>query len=130
MYQDFTPDFANLLKKADAFAVHERNIQALGIELYKVVNGFSSKIMSSVFTLKDSRRYPNENIFKTRNVRSLRNGTDFLSHLGPKIWAIIPERIKQLKSLILFSKEIKKWKPEKCPCRLCKTFVRGLGYLN
>ena len=61
-----------------------RNIQALGIELHKVANGISPKIMSLVFPLKDNTRYPSENKFKTRNVRTVKCGTDTLAHLGPK----------------------------------------------
>ena len=57
-----------------------RNIQALGIELYKVANGISPKTMSPVFPLKDNIRYPAESKFKTRSVRTVKYGTDTLAH--------------------------------------------------
>ena len=85
MYNDFVSTFSELLSKDNSFTVHERNIQALGFELYKVANGLSSVIMMQVFHLKDNTRYPSENKFKTRNVNSVRYGTDTLAHLGPKI---------------------------------------------
>ena len=88
----------------------------LAIELYKVANGLSSVIMSQVFPLKENIRYPSENMFNTRNVKSIRYGTETLSHLGPKIWSIIPSHIKEEQSLTLFTKKIKQWKPERCPC--------------
>ena len=130
VYQDYTSTFEELLLKHDAFTIHERNVQILGIELYKVINGLSTKIMSSIFPLKDSTRYPSENIFQTRNVHSVRYGTDSLAHLGPKIWSIIPNDIKEQKTLALFTKKIKKWKPSLCPCRLCKLYIKGVGFIN
>ena len=61
VYNDFVSTFSKLLSKDNFFTVHERNIQALGIELYKVVNGLSPVIMTQVFPLKDNTRYPSEN---------------------------------------------------------------------
>ena len=124
VYKDFVSTFAELLNKDNSFTVHERNIQALRIELYKVANGLSPVIMSQVSLLKDNIRYPSENMFKTRNVRY---GTGTLAHLRPKIWSIIPSDIKEEQSLKLFTKKIKQWEPERCPCKLCKTYVRCLG---
>ena len=69
-------------------------------------------------------------MFKTRNVKSVRYGTETLAHLGPKIWSIIPGDIKEEEPLKLFTKKIKQWKPESCPCKLCEMYVRGLGYIN
>ena len=130
VYKDFMSTFAELLSKNNSFTVHERNIQALGIELYKAANGLSPVIMSQVFTLKDNIRYPSENRFKIRNVKPVRYGTETLAHLGPKIWSIIPNDIKEEQSLKLFTKKIKQWKPERCPCKLCETYEGGLGYIN
>ena len=97
---------------------------------YKAANGLSPVIMSQVFPLKENIRYPSENRFITRNVKSVRYGTETLAHLGPKIWSIIPNDIKEEQSLKLFTKKIKQWKPERCPCKLCKTYVEGLEYIN
>ena len=41
-------------------------------------------------------------------------------YLGPKIWEIIPTHIKELDANDKFKVTIKNWKPESCPCRLCK----------
>ena len=130
VYNDFLSTFSELLSKDNSFTVHERNIQVLGIELYKVANGLSPVIMTQVFPLKDNTRYPSENKFKTRNVNSVRYGTDTLAHLGPKIWSIIPNGIKEEKSQNSFTKKQQQWKPVNCPCKLCKTYVRGVGYIN
>ncbi len=66
--------------------------------------------MRLIFPTKPNINYPWGNIFKTFNVSW---GTESLSHLGPKIWNIIPLELKKLRSLAKFKKSIRLWKPEK-----------------
>ena len=130
VYKDNVSSFEDLLLIDNSFTVHERNIQTLAIELYKVVNRLSPKIMDFVFPLKKVIRYPNENIFKTTNIKTVAWGTESLGYLGPKIWNIIPDNLKSLKSLPLFIKNIRTWKPFNCPCRICKLYITGLGFIE
>ena len=130
VYDDKVSSFEELLIKDNSFTIHERNVQTLAIELYKVVNGLSPEIMKHVSPLKESIRYPSENILITRNVNSVKYGTGTLAHLGPKIWGIIPNDIKSEPSLNIFKKKIKRWKPDKCPCKLCRTYIGGVGYID
>ena len=60
---------------------------------------------------------------------NLYHGTESLSNLGPRIWNLVPDKLKQLVDIHAFKKEIKKWKPEKCPCRLCKTYIPRVGFI-
>jgi len=129
VYNDYVSNFLELLRKDNSFTTHERNIQTLGIELYKVINGQSPDIMLQVFQLKGSTRYPSESVFKTRNIRTTNYGTNTLSHLGPKIWSIIPQEIKKEKSLNSFTNKIRDWRPDKCPCNMCKEYIKGLGFI-
>ena len=130
VYNDMESTFRELLNKDNSFTIHERNIQTLAIELYKVVNGISPQVMSGVFPLKPSVNYSSRNPFMTRNVRTVRYGTESLAHLSPKIWDIIPNDLKEVDSLKLFKSKIKLWKPNKCPCKLCKTYICGVGYID
>ena len=130
VYNDQTSTFRQLLRKDNSFTIHERNIQILGIELYKILNGLSPEIMKMVFPIKDSKKYSSSNMFITRNVHTVKYGTETISHLTPKIWAIIPSEIKKETTLKGFSRKIKQWQPQKCPCRLCKTYIDGVGYID
>ena len=130
VYNDEVSSFEELRIKDNSFTIHERNIQTLAVELYKVVNGLSPEIMKLVFPLKSKVRYPSENKFETRNVRSVRYGRETLAHLGHKIWAIIPTEIKEEPTLPRFTRKIKKWKTSNCPCKLCKIYVGGVGYID
>ena len=71
VYSDYISTFNTLLEKDQSFKVHERNIQILAIEVFKVINGLSPKIMNSVFTLKKDLTHCSKQIFITRNVKTV-----------------------------------------------------------
>ena len=93
--------------------------------MYKVVNGISPEIMNKVFKLREEPHYHLRHTtqFLVDPIRSDFNDSESASSLGPKIWEQIPMEIKNKDSLVGFKKEIKKWKPLNCPCRICKTFI-------
>ena len=130
VYYDKLSSFEELLLKDNSVSIHIRNIQILALEIYKVVNDISPEIMKQVFQIKKSLRYPSRNIFETRNIHTSSYGIESLANLGPKIWSLVPDDIKAIKSFNLFKKNIKLWKPNKCPCNICKTYVRGIGYID
>ena len=129
VYQDTKSSFEDLLDKEKSFTVHERNIQTIGIELYKVAYGIAPKIMRLIFPTNAYMKYPWENIFQTFNVKTVWWGTETLYHLGPKIWRSLPLTLKKLPSLSKFKKAIRLWKPN-CPCRICKVYIHGVGFVN
>ena len=67
--------------------------------------------------------------FMRPNPKTVRWGTESLTNLGPIIWDIVPTDIKSLPTLHSFKQRIKWWDPQNCPCRLCKVYVRDLGFL-
>ena len=130
VYNDDYSSFNDLLKKDGSITIHERNIQVLAIEVFKVINGLSPKIMNEVFPLKESFTYCSKFPFKSRNVHTVAYGTETLNFMGPKIWSLVPIELKEVKSLTEFKRKIKLWKPDKCPCRICKTYIAELGFIN
>ena len=129
VYRDDSSTFDELLIKDESYTVHERNIQTLAIELYKVAYKLCPKIMNLVLPLNTEATYAGENTFRTFNVKSVYWGTETLAHLGPKVWSLIPEDMKNF-SLSKFTQKIRKWRPKKCPCRICKTYIKGLGFVT
>ena len=130
VYDDQICTFKDLLCLDRSFTVHERNIQSLAIEIFKVIHKLSPEIMGEIFVMKTKQIYSSEKIFITRNVRTVHKGLEALSFLDPKIWAIIPNDIRDLKDLSSFKRQIRKWKPDGCPCRICKTYIAGVGFAN
>ena len=63
-------------------------------------------------------------------MRTVFYGTETIRYRGPKTWDIVPQHIKESKSLKQFKYQIKSWKPIGCTCRLCKTFIPELGFID
>ena len=130
VYQDYKSLFEELLEKDESFTVHERNVQTLCIELYIVAWGICPQIMRKVFPTKPNINYPWENIFQTCNIRTVTWGFESVSHLGPKIWSLMPISLKKIPLLHRFKKAIRLWKPDMCPCRICKFYLAGVGFIT
>ena len=127
VYQDEISTFEDLLEKDKSFTIHERNVQGLGIELYKVAWRLAPEITNLVFPVKPTT-FVWEDIFQTFNVKTTTWGLQSLSHIAPKVWSNIPKELKLL-PLAKFRKAIRKWKPV-CPCKICKyIWVQGVGYI-
>ena len=129
-YGDRSSSFENLLKKDNSVSIHHRNIQALATEMFKVTNNIAPEIMKELFAPKmSSYDLRNDNSFKRRRVKSVWHGTESVSYLGPKIWDLVPNEIKESESLNGFKFKIKRWVPEGCPCRICKIYLGQVGFI-
>ena len=129
-YNDHDSSFDKLLEKDNSVTIHHRNIQALAIEIFKIIKGISPKFMNEIFGLKEEIKYCSRFSFKSRNIKTTKYGSETLSFLGPKIWFMLPNDIKDSVSLVDFKKKIKMWKPLDCPCRICKVYVAGVGFVS
>ena len=69
------------------------------------------------------------NSFKRRRVNSVLHGTELVSFLGPKMWDLVSNEIKESESLNAFKFKIKRWIPEGCPCRICKTYLGQVVFI-
>ena len=100
--------------------------------MFKVKHKLRPDITSDIFKERTNNQYTlrNRNHFVIPRVHTVYHGTESITYLGPKIWDIVPEEIKQKKSLNSFKESIKKWKPIKCPYRLCKVYLDGVGFIN
>ena len=56
------------------------------------------------------------------------HGSESIPYLGPKIWNLVPENIKNPKN-ISFKPRIKFWKLGSCPCQLCKLYLSQIGFI-
>ena len=53
IYNHKTSTFKELLEKDDPVSIHNRKIQALAIEMYKVANGMDPEMMNEIFQLRE-----------------------------------------------------------------------------
>ena len=99
--------------------------------MYKIKNDLSPLIVTELFEQRNEQHYdPRKNSqFTIPPIRTVYHGLESISFLGPKIWNILPDRLKNVNSIEAFKMQIKKWKPENYPCRLCKVYVQNVGFV-
>ena len=107
-------------------SIHQRKRQILAIEMFKISNGLLPVLTNEIFKLRGEQTY-NLSIlsqFYRPKINSVYNGLESVSFLGPIIWDFVPNEPKDIGNLAAFRKAIKKWSAEKCPCKLCKVYIR------
>ena len=125
VYKSDNLSFQQLLEKDESFTIHERNLQKLATEMYKVKHNLCPKSMKEIFI--PAKRNGKDWILP--KVRTVNNGLETITYRGPKTWDLVSTDIKNSKSLSVFKKKIRQWKPLGCTCRLCKQYIKDLGYL-
>ena len=85
IYKEDASSFTDLLKRDSSVTIHERNLQVLATEIYKVENNIGPVMMNAIlakreipYNLRAARRY------KTNNVKSVRYGTETISYRSAK----------------------------------------------
>ena len=131
VYQDKHSSFQELLDKDCSVTIHHKNLQTLAVELFKVKNNIAPEIVKEIFRTTGNSTYNlrHKYAFQQNNVKTVSYGTESLAFIAPKLWNMIPLEIKSAKSLHEFKKRIKKWFPDKCPCRLCKNYIHQVGFI-
>ena len=131
VYDDYTSTFESLLEKDKSVSIHHRNIHRVAIEMYKVINNLSPGIIQDLFQKRDiSTLRIQTNTFIRPYVDTVYKGEDSLRNFGPIVWnKLLPNKFKSASTLEEFKKSIKLWVPKNCPCRLCKDFIPGIGYI-
>ena len=80
--------------------------------MYKVVNNIAPTIVSELFSFSNINYSLRSGCqLHQPSVNTVWNGQETISYLGPSIWDIVPEEIKQKSFLFAFKREIKQWVP-------------------
>ena len=125
VYQNKHLTFEQLLAKDGSFTIHERNLQKLALEMYKIKHNLCPEPIQELFV--PATRGKQE--WVPPKVRTVNKGLETIRYRGPKTWELVPTEIKISKSLSEFKIKIKDWKPVGCNCRLCKIYIKDLGYI-
>ena len=131
VYNDYSITFENLLEKDGSLSIHHRNIHRLAIEMFKVYKGTSPKIFMDNFITKENMSLRSNSVFYRPNINSVLKGENSLRNFGPIVWnELLPNFIKNVDTIEEFKLLVKQWKPLNCPCRLCKSFLPDIGFVN
>jgi hypothetical protein len=132
VYNDYRTPFEELLKNDKSVSIHHRNIHNVAIEMYKVKNKLSPPFMQDIFDhMGHGRKTRMGDKFTRHKVNKVYKGENSLRIFGPIVWnTMLPEKLKACSSLAEFKNYIKSWIPNDCPCRLCKHYVQGVGFIQ
>ena len=84
---------------------HQRNIQALLTEVFKMKNELAPPIMESILN-------------KRFNTYNLRNFQEFATERKRTVWYCLQTK-----------RNIRHWTCRDCPCRLCKVYIQNREFL-
>ena len=130
VYRDSNAIFSELLSRDKSVTIKQINLQLLATESFKTKNELNAKIMEEIFTFKNvDYNLRNNSSLKIGNLKTVYYGTESLTNLGAKIWNLLPNEYKELKSLSRFKSRILNWVDDECPGRICKNYVPNIGFI-
>ena len=96
-YDDNLSSFRDLLIKDKSVTIHVKNLQVLVTEMFKTNLGISPTIINDIFQTRECNyNLRTKRQFKSHCVKIVHYGTESLSFLGPKLWAILPQEYKDM----------------------------------
>ena len=113
--------FDDLLKRDKSLSIHQKNLQILATEICKTKNDLGPKIMKDTFHFIQKP-------YNLRNDPELQHTEKPYSVLWNRKH-IFEAYIRSANSLGIFKEKIKFWATDKCPCRLCKTYIGNVGFI-
>ena len=102
-----------------------RNLKFLLNEIYKFLNDFSPPVKNKVLLINDC---PYD--LPPKRKSTVKYGIDTIAFMGPQTWQNILVEIRNWKSLGLFKSNIKQIQSLSCRCKICRSFIANLGYID
>ena len=127
---DYTSEYTDILKKANAPTLYLKRVQKIAQEVYKAINNLSPSYTKELINYRHSK-YPSRrplDIYVPR-VNQVKFGFRSYNYEASTVWNSLPCEIRQAESFPLFKKLIKLWNGPNCRCNYCK-YENGLEYLE
>ena len=128
-YNDYISDFETLLKLDDCVTFHQRNIQALCLEIYKTLHLNNPVFMNDIFKFNDTDYHTRNQGLYYPNPRTVSYGLESFGYKANQIWSSIPNDIKTNENISTFATFTKVNCTKFCKCNLCKLYVQNIGYI-
>ena len=127
VYND-TSSLFQLLQRNRSVSIHHKNIQTLTTEVLKVVNNICPPIMKTFFDFRGNR-YNIRKFQEMRQQKTVQYGLETALYRAAQLWSLVSADLKSLPNVNLLILKIKHWECTECPCKLCKTCLRNIGYV-
>ena len=102
IYQD-NCNFQVLPEKQHDFSIHQRNLQVLMTEIYKIVNDIAPLIMNSLFTFRlNQHNLRNFQELLTEKRNTVNYGLETVAYKASVLWSRLPSEYKLAGSLTAF----------------------------
>ena len=129
-YNDYISTFEGLLDKDCSITVHQRNIQALALEIYKTNNGLNPSFMRDIFCPSQHKYNTRNQIFAYPNPQTVAYGIESFGYKATQIWNSIPKEIRTASDVASFKNRLSSDKAYVCTCNICKNYVKNIGYIS
>ena len=130
IHNDHVSSFQDILEMTKEKTIHQNNLESLAKEIYKFLNGLSPSIMHDAFMIRNNKyNLRNFHCLYSTYKRTAKYGTETVTYRRSQIWKLVPEKTKNASSFENFKNETRKWKGEKCPCRICKIYIQHEGVI-
>ena len=107
VYNDYKSTFEQLLDLDNSVTIHQRNLQKLATEMFKIKNHHAPLKMQEIFSEQQNAYYfRKEKHWEGNNVRTVLYGTETFSYIGPKTWDLLPPYLKECTTLNDFKKKL------------------------
>ena len=96
--------FERLLEIDGSVSVHNRNLKTLANKIYKIKNDLFRLIVTELFEQRNEQHYDlrKNSQFTIPPTKTVYHGLESISFLGPKIWNVLQERLKNTNSIEAF----------------------------
>ena len=110
-YQNKNLSFSELVDVDNAVTIHQRNLQVLVTEIFKVKCNFPPEIMKQVFDLLESYYdcRTETSPFRRENIKTTHHGIQSCQIPTGMVWAILFKKIKNWESLQEFKRLYKNY---------------------
>ena len=120
-----------LLTRENSVSIHKRNLQLLRTEMFKTKSNIAPSFMTEISLRRIMPIFlENKSLLQMPKARTVQFETESIAFLGCELWHGLSNDIKQSPNVSVFKNHTRKWMGEECNCRLCKTFVAQVGFLN
>ena len=110
-YNDQLTDFKSLLSNHNEITIHQRNLQVLMTEIYKIINHIAPPIMSSLFEIRENTHNTRYfQVLSNESRRTVNSGLETICYITPLLWTNLPPGYKLANSLNIFKRKIGKEK--------------------